>query len=275
MGFKRLPETVALIISLSVFFYSGWQVYSIYHEYEAGKKVYAGTAVHVNVKEGRISSSSSAAPKDDESTEEEIDDEPHWTEDQSVPDVEIDHDALLAENPDYIGWFLMESLNTSYPICQGDDNEYYLHHAFDGSTNVNGCLFLDSENPADLSDFNSFLYGHNMKNGTMFGSLKKLLSDPTIWGTDPYFYIFKPEAVYKYHIYSYYITPPDSKSFHYCLSLDEYEQYLDMVVPQSIKDCHEPITVKDRSMTLSTCSGTGENKKRLLIHGKLVGIIEN
>ena len=65
----------------------------------------------------------------------------------------------------------MEGLGLCYPVCQGSDNEFYLTHGFSGKERLGGCLFLDSENGALLRDYNSFIYGHNMKDGSGFGSL--------------------------------------------------------------------------------------------------------
>jgi sortase B len=77
-------------------------------------------------------------------------------------------------NPDFIGILDVPDLGIRYPVVQGNDNEKYLNTTFEGKRNPAGCIFLDCENNPDMSDNNTFIYGHNMKDGSMFGSLKKL-----------------------------------------------------------------------------------------------------
>lgn len=85
----------------------------------------------------------------------------------------IDFEELQKINPDIVAWIRIEGLGIDYPVVQGEDNEHYLHYTFRGEANVAGSIFLDYRNKADFSDSKIILYGHNMKNGTIFGSLKK------------------------------------------------------------------------------------------------------
>lgn len=86
--------------------------------------------------------------------------------------IQVDFDALSAVNPDVTGWIYLPDSVISYPVVQGEDNSYYLKHLFDGTPNSSGCLFLDSRCEG-LTGRNSVIYGHYMKNGTLFGSLKE------------------------------------------------------------------------------------------------------
>jgi len=78
--------------------------------------------------------------------------------------------ALNAANSDTIGWISLESSGIDYPIVQGIDNEHYLHNTFLGERNVSGAIFLDYRDNSDFTE-NVRIYGHNMRNGTKFGSL--------------------------------------------------------------------------------------------------------
>ncbi|MBR2187165.1 MAG: class B sortase [Lachnospiraceae bacterium] len=241
-------------------------------EYEAGKQEYS------KVEKEYVSLvdpvEKAAAPgAEAEAEEEEEEEESIWTEDQSIPNLSIAHDALAAKNPDYFCWLYIAPIDVSYPVVKGSDNDYYLHHTFEGENNVNGCIYMDSQAWPDMNDYNIFIYGHNMRNGTMFGSLKHILNDPQIALDNPYFYLLQKDAVRKYHIYSVHVAHPISDTFHNPASEQEYADYIKMVKEVSIVDMGVDVTTADKTVTLSTCSGTGAGKKRLVIHGKLVGII--
>ena len=92
---------------------------------------------------------------------------------ESLP--QVDFDALSAVNPDIVGWLYLPDTSVSYPVVQGEDNSYYLKHLFDGTPNSAGCLFLDSRCEA-LNGKHSVIYGHYMKNGTLFASLEEYQS---------------------------------------------------------------------------------------------------
>lgn len=76
-----------------------------------------------------------------------------------------------------VGWLYIPGTNINYPIMQASDNDYYLHRATDGSYLYAGSLFMDCKNGGDFGDFRSIIYGHNMKNGTMFAELPNYLGE--------------------------------------------------------------------------------------------------
>ena len=95
-------------------------------------------------------------------------------ENDSLADLTVDWDALRAVNPNIVAWIYIPDSPVNYPVVQGQDNQEYLHKAFDGSTGwlaSAGTIFLDSNNASDFSDRNSALYGHHMNDGSMFASL--------------------------------------------------------------------------------------------------------
>ncbi len=89
----------------------------------------------------------------------------------------IDFTQLLSVNSDIVGWLRIRALDISYPVVQGKDNDYYLHRTFEKTDNFAGCLFVNSYNMGDFTDQNTIIYGHNMKNGSMFGKLKNFVND--------------------------------------------------------------------------------------------------
>ena len=106
------------------------------------------------------------------------------------PGLEISHDELKEINPDYLGIITIPALDLVYPMVQGEDNDHYLHVTFEGSKISSGCIFVDCRHRADFTDYNTLIYGHNMRNMTMFGSLKRFIQNTELCDTDPYIYIY-------------------------------------------------------------------------------------
>ena len=114
--------------------------------------------------------------------------------DSSNPD-----SALKAENPDIVGWIRMDP-TCDYPIMQAQDNDYYLYKGFGRSYNINGSIFLSSVNSSDFSDKNSIVYGHNMRNGDMFGD-NDYYHEKSYCLEHPYFWIYRENGQYTYRIF--------------------------------------------------------------------------
>ena len=123
---------------------------------------------------------------------------------EGTPQFRVNFDELLAINPDTIGWirFSPEPSIISYPIVQGEDNDEYLHKTFSANENTLGAIFLNAGNQPDFSDRNSIIYGHRMKDGSMFRHLQDY-EERAFWESNPYFYIYTPDGrEITYHIYS-------------------------------------------------------------------------
>ncbi|MBS6955258.1 MAG: class B sortase [Enterocloster asparagiformis] len=104
----------------------------------------------------------------------------------------IDFDALRAENPDTIGWITIDGTNINYPIVQGTDNDFYLNHDFNGQENIAGAIYLDFESQGNWDGRNNIIYGHNMKNGSMFKDVVKY-KDEAYFKEHQFFTIYTPE----------------------------------------------------------------------------------
>ena len=98
-----------------------------------------------------------------------------------------DFGKLSQINPRVIGWIFGAGGEISYPVVQGEDNEYYLNHLFNGEVNSSGSIFLDVRCEGDFSGFHSILYGHHMKNGAMFGRLNQYESQSYYEATRAFF----------------------------------------------------------------------------------------
>ena len=189
---------------------------------------------------------------------------------EDFPEMEVDFKALREKNPDTVGWLYVGSCGISYPIVQGEDNDYYMNHTFEGTVNSSGAIIMDYRDDKYLKDWNTFIYGHNMKNGSMFGSLKKLLNDETLYDSDPYIYVYLPGYIYRYKIFSYYKDEPDSKMYWTADTLQEYRQYIRDALSLSVRDLGVETSEENNMVTLVTCSGSGAGKMRFFVHGEFI-----
>lgn len=117
-----------------------------------------------------------------------------------LSDLAVDFDALRAMNGDVVGWLQGMGDSLSYPVAQGEDNDYYLNHFLDGSYNGNGTLFVDSRNDF-MADDVTYIYGHHMQSGAMFGELQNYDYQP-FFIANPYFMLYTPERDYKLAVYT-------------------------------------------------------------------------
>lgn len=195
-----------------------------------------------------------------------------------IPDRDIDIDGLLSANPDFIGWLYYEDGNIDYPVAKEreDDINGYLHKTFEGNKSSAGCLFIPYDADERFTDFNTFIYGHNMKNGSMFGSLKKLIRTPDESYKDPYFYVYaKNGDRIMYRVISTYITHKDSAFFAIPQSITGYDEYIESILSAGSMDGRIPFTDAETEamerhkpiVTFSVCHGRAGTSNRQLVHG--------
>ncbi len=169
----------------------------------------------------------------------------------------MDFTALREVNSDMLGWILIPGTVISYPLLQGTDNQYYLTHTWKKRTNVVGSIFLECQNSADLSDFNTIVYGHRMNNGSMFGSLK-YYKQQSYWAQHPTVYITDDNGVHCYQIFAAYEISTAGDAYRLSFSSDQDKQdYIDYCLSKSVINTGLTPTVYDRILTLSTCTGNG------------------
>ena len=167
--------TLVLIVAIAVFCYAAVNLFHIYTEYKKGTDEYnhiEQMAVTDRAPDSQEVAGPNAQPK--------------------AP-IDVDFAALKSVNSDVVGWIYIEALDgISYPIVQGKDNETYLHQTYEKNYNFAGTIFVDYENSPDFSDCNTLVYGHNMKNGSMFGHLKKFAEDQETYNKSKYFPVSVP-----------------------------------------------------------------------------------
>ena len=245
--------TIALIVAIAVFCYAAFNLYHIYTEYKKGTDEY-NQIEEMAVTERDADSAEVAGPSA-----------------QIKPPIEVDFDKLKSVNEDVVGWIYVDALpDISYPIVKGKDNQTYLHQTYEKNYNFAGTIFVDYENSGDFSDCNTLVYGHNMKNGSMFGHLKKFREDDKLYKQDKYFWILTPERNYRYEIISAYTTGVNSDTYTLFKGPgEEFEKYLETIKGYSeIQTDDTDLTIKDKIVTLSTC--TGNESTRFVVQGKRV-----
>ena len=168
--------------------------------------------------------------------------------------------ALQEVNQDVVGWIRIPGTKINYPLMQGEDNEYYLNRTWQGNRNSVGSIFLECRNNADLMDYNTIIYGHNMSDGSMFAALRKY--NQAFWEKHPYIYILTGAGVYRYEIFAAYKAgledPTYGLSFHQSKTR---ANFINHALEQSTIETDILPEKMDRILTLSTCSGGGYSSR--------------
>ena len=275
---KTLGDVIRLIVmlaALAVFLYSGYTLYGFYKEYKKSSDEYDNLENSYAVDQEQESENIDNLEDDDalqSISGQEVRTVLEDGEEKTLPVLKnpIDFTQLLSVNSDIVGWLRIRALDISYPVVQGKDNDYYLHRTFEKTDNFAGCLFVNSYNMGDFTDQNTIIYGHNMKNGSMFGKLKNF-SDPEVFKKSRYFWIFTPDFIYQYRIFSASVVDKTGLTYQIFFTDDEFDQFISRAYSNSVVD-NQGVTVtkEDRIVTLSTC--TGDDSTRFVVMGKLAQI---
>lgn len=168
---------------------------------------------------------------------------------------EINITALREENEDVLGWIRIPDTRIDYPLLQGEDNDFYLKHTWQKQRNSVGSIFLEHLNRPDLTDFNTIVYGHNMRDKSMFGQLDNY-SIEGFWETHPYVYIAIDSGVYRYEVFAFLQAPVDSVTYSIRPQRDDTKQeFIDYSMEHTWIDTGVRPVITDRILTLSTCTG--------------------
>lgn len=182
----------------------------------------------------------------------------------SIKDINIKD--LQKRNSDTVSWIIVEGTTINYPIVQTDNNDYYLSHSFDKSYTYNGWTFLDYRNDSDMNDQNTIFYGHNLLNGTAFGSIKKIFENPN---NNKIMIITSSGKKYTYQIFSGYTIEPEIYYLQTNFSNTEsYRTFLETLSNRNTINIDNSVDVNDKIITLSTC--TDDNNGRRVLHAKLI-----
>lgn len=185
----------------------------------------------------------------------------------------VDFAGMWKVNPDVYAWITVPGTVIDYPILQHpSDNTYYLNYNIDGSYGYPGCIYTENMNSKEFTDNNTVIYGHNMKNGTMFAGLHKY-EDASFFEQNSKVYIYTPEKELSYTIFAAYIY--DDRHLLYSFNFADqavYSTYLENI--QSMRSMNAnfregiEVTAEDKIITLVTCIAN-QDDKRLLVQAVL------
>ena len=184
--------------------------------------------------------------------------------------LEIDFQDLKAQNDETVAYLKVYGTTIDCPVVKAADNEFYLNHSFDKSYNILGWVFADYRNQFDGTDKNTIIYGHNLNDGSLFGSLINVLDADWQSNLDNQKIILATESGTKvYQTFSTYDSVPEKYYITTDFETDEdYQNFLTEIKNRSNHDYGVGISQNDQILTLSSCIGTGQ--KRVVLHAKRV-----
>ena len=229
---KKIVKIILLAVCLGVFCFSGYKIYQYLHEEKANKELnnkLIEKAVVENQKTNVLEEDSQAK--------------------NELP-INVDFTALKQENEDIVGWLYSENTQINYPVVQSEDNNYYLRRLINGEYNIAGSLFMDYRNNSNLEDNNTIIYGHNMENDTMFGTLQEYKSQE-YYDNHKVLYYFTQEKNYMIQLFAGYTISVESDI--YDLSIIDGSK-IEESIQNSDFNSDVEVREEDKIMTLSTCA---------------------
>lgn len=189
--------------------------------------------------------------------------------------IPVDFDSLIGQYPDVYAWITIPGTDIDYPIVQkAEDNSYYLNHTIEGKKKIEGAIFTENYNSKDFTDPNTIIYGHNMRNGSMFRQLHNY-EDRKFFQENQEVLIYQPDQILHYQIFAAYVFDNRHLLFSYDFDdPDVYDAYIDSVLGKkeinSNIDKSVEITHEDKIITLSTCNGNDD--QRYIVQAVLLSI---
>ncbi len=280
---KKWIKRILVVVLLAVFLFSGGTILVVLRQYEESRETYdnaaaaytrpnpagngaagaaaGGAAPAETGGAGEAGSSAAADPADGAAvlSAERV---------RECAPITVDFAGLQAANPDVVGWIWCEGTAINYPLLQGPDNDYYLHRSYDRSSNAAGSIFVEELNRPGLADANTIIYGHNMRNGSMFAALQNW-ADQSFYEAHPVLWLLTPERDYRVEIMAGYTTSGGSDAYSiYTEPGPELDAYLETALARSdFRAAAEP-EPGARWVLLSTCTYVFETS-RYVLHGML------
>lgn len=258
---------ITFIICILLLTYSGFKLFTWYNDSKNIKEITKEIVNDVEVEEKQPEENNTEIinPPDDANNSD-------YLKYINMDMLNINFDELLKKNSDTIAWIKVNGTKINYPIVQTTNNDYYLTHAYDKSTNKAGWVFADYRNNFDEFDKNTIIYAHGRVDGTMFGSLRNTLNSS--WYKNSNNHIIKLStkksntlwqvfSVYTIKAESYYITTRFPNDTH-------FEDFVNTLKERSKVLFNTPVYGNDKIITLSTCKDS--KGTRIVMHAKLIKI---
>lgn len=245
---KRVLKIFIVIICLGVFVFSGLQIYNILNSRKVAKNHYKSYDEFV--------------VKNTQATEKQV--ENSKKEKKVECNIDVDFEKLVLKYPDAVGWIYFEGTGINYPVVQAKDNAYYLARFPDGTANSSGSIFADYRNASPEVDENYIIYGHNMKNDTMFGLLNEY-KNQSFYNEHPYFYFLTPDKTYKVDVVAGCDVETNSQVYKIDFDDGELAGLMDYVAQKTAFVPKKSYKKGDRIITLSTCSNVSDESRYVIM----------
>ena len=207
--------------------------------------------------------------EDDEKERQEIPENPS-EETKKELEIPVDFVSLKEMNEDIYAWITIPGTQIDYPIVQSaEDNAYYLNHTAEKKESVNGAIFTENYNAKDFNDYITVLYGHNMRDGSMFAGLHQYEDRKYLEEHDELI-IYMPDAILKYKIFAAYLTDNRHvlKYYNCGQDVDSRKAFVrDIMWQRTMEasvDSDAPVNEESKILTLSTCHSAGKNHRYLV-----------
>ena len=235
---RRTISNILIVVLTAVIVFSGYRLWNIFHEYRVGEKQYEQAAsdyvqVHTKDPDNTLPDSADMGP-------------------QECP-ISVDFEGLISENADVVGWIYCEGTQINYPVLRGKDNDAYLHHMINGQYNSAGSIFMDYRCEPDLSGYNTIIYGHHMKNGSMFASLHQY-TNQSYYDEHKYMWYLTPGHIYRFDLISGYVGDAEAEIYTIFTERGELNSYLSFASSVSTFEPDHTPENTNGIVVLSTCS---------------------
>ncbi len=255
---KRKPASKFFMIALLFVFlgtgiYSALQIIDIMKDYKVGEDEYSEIARDAVIITPKKNGESNPSGGDDTGNE---------AEEETV--FSVDYDALYAINKEYIGWIYIPDTKINYPMVRAKNNDKYLHRSFKGQYAGCGTIFMDYRNKKDFSDPHTVIYGHLMKNHTMFYDVRRY-DKKDYYDSHRYVYIYVDGGYYVYKTFSFFQTTASDEV--YTIKFDSSEQfaeYCSQLQKQNKFSNDVTLDANSKIITLSTCVDSSSDKRWVL-----------
>lgn len=239
---KKKSSIISLVISvilIAVILFSLYKIGRILYGYWQGRSAYSN-----------IAEEAGARPEKDKG------------------DIEVRFEKLREKYPDVKAWLYSKGTIINYPVAQGRGNEWYLHHTLDGRWNGAGTLFIDELNKKPFKEFLTVIYGHHMRDESMFGSLVRY-RDQKYYQKHKVLRLYTPDKNYSIRIIGSCTVPGNSVRYKFEFEdKEEKQDYLDWIDKNTETECEDHATTEDRIVMLSTCTYEFDDA-RFVLFGKL------
>ena len=260
---QSVPLIILVVILVGGVLFAGGKLGSILLNYHRDRSAYNDLANEAlaGLAEPNATSEPGATP------------EPEETQVQSEVPISVDWDYLHSINTDIVGWLYCPNTIINYPVMQTTDNDYYLHRSYDRQPNTAGALFADYNAAIGVTYSNFIVYGHNMKDGSMFATIYNYV-DQEFYNQHPIMYLLTPTQNYRVDLIAAHIVESTLDNYPGYFQEGEYQDYLNMITASSFFRTSASVSTDCQLITMSTCDYSSNYRDpRFLLHGLLVPVV--